>query len=310
MFMAGMDPFSNINNSTEWVKCQCDARFCGSASAPCNWSYFAVDTLMENNKETPCNSFFNKQFDDYQFSDGFSNPHGLSDWTTYTVKYPSSLLAQYHQTITTSSSRWNNYDHLFNLMRLRMLWLRTDEVPPPDTLVIHLRLGDVIDNARESTRDLLIKQQYFYTVEGARNRCISPSLDRSGPLIEDWNAYVKPLGYFSEKLHYISNFKSVVIMSAGHSGDAAGGCMSPVADLFKGDSFKSCQYLHALKSYLARANVSVSLRLGHSPDDDMMFGFLADGFLPSGGGFSRIIATIHDMRIKKKMRENRKQRNR
>ena len=61
---------------------------------------------------------------------------------------------------------------------------------------------------------------------------------------------------------------------------------------------KSCQYIHGLKTFFERLlprNISVSLRVGNPPDDDVLYAAHAACFIPSGGGYSRMIEHLHSM---------------
>ena len=92
------------------------------------------------------------------------------------------------------------------------------------------------------------------------------------PLIEDWNAYVKPLSYYSDLLDIISQYTSVVLMASAHNGGVHRANYKCKTDVMS--TVKSCQYITAMKSFLERSlphNATVSLRLGQTPDDDIVF---------------------------------------
>ena len=66
--------------------------------------------------------------------------------------------------------------------------------------------------------------------------------------------------------------------------------------LFVGTQCLSCaaRYLQAVAESLRRwfPNRPIFLRLGHPPDEDLVFMASATEFLPSGGGFSDVIASL------------------
>ena len=62
-------------------------------------------------------------------------------------------------------------------------------------------------------------------------------------------------------------------MGSAHRGGKIHGdgiCQAPETD-----ALKSCQYTHALRSFFNRGNLSVSLRLGQPPDDDIVLSMLS-----------------------------------
>ena len=89
-----------------------------------------------------------------------------------------------------------------------------EDFPPKNSVIIHVRLGDVIDKAVDSVRDLLVKQRYFQLV-GERIPCPRDK-ENSTPLVQDWNTYVKPLVYYSEMLNIVSKYSSVILMGSAH----------------------------------------------------------------------------------------------
>ena len=356
----GMEEVSESSSS-----CQCDTLLCDSidigdgGGATCNWSYFAIDALLQNNynnddgnndsqqqprSNMPIQMKFSNNYIDnkqpssssssssscstqaqldafftppgwehYQFSDGFKNLHQkqTEQWRyLYIRRAPkSALLRDYFES---TRGNWESYAALNKLVNKRARSSNSKKstsdssglglglLPPQNALVIHLRLGDVIDKARQSTRDLLYEQQYYYSEEDVNLPCPGPHANDIGnftPLKVDWNAYVKPLSYFSQRLDIISQYSSVILMGSAHKGGGIhkGKQKCPEEDM---TSQKSCEYIHALKVFLERSlprDISIDLRLGQTPDDDIVFGSQASCFISSGGGFSDIIKRLQVM---------------
>jgi len=107
---------------------------------------------------------------------------------------------------------------------------------------------------------------------------------------------VKPLVYYSEMLNIVSKYSSVILMGSAHGLRITTHLCWNNTTL---TASKSCQYIHGLKSFFERLlprNISVSLRLGNPPDDDVLYAAHAACFIPSGGGYSRMIERLHSMR--------------
>ena len=328
MFMNGTNPMLSHDEDdpppVAWSELHCDSLFCDNAPLvnstangnntsnlrTCQWSLFAIETLMPHNgslEENVCDAdhiqkFYTDSFwERYQFTDGMRRVHdeGKKDWrlrwkccpqTPPNSSTPSLLDEYYNATLHNATLTYD--DLLYKLVKARAVTMPKEELPSPNTLVIHLRLGDVVDEARNSVQELLFEQQYFYDTTKESNRPI--------PIVEKWNAYVKPMSYFSDMLNdnLISknNFSKVVIMGAAHKGQ-----------LYKGNlttALKSCQYSNAIRSFLERSlsDTEVTLRLGQIPDDDMIFSSQAAGFISSGGGFSNVMQTLQRMVLAEALR--------
>jgi hypothetical protein len=148
----------------------------------------------------------------------------------------------------------------------------TQEVfPAPDELVIHVRIGDVVEFDNHSVEEMLHHPTYFYEKHAAA----------------PWHQYVKPLEYYKETSLKSAQFPRVALVAASHVKLRA----YP----------KSCQYLSVLKSYFESAGFeNVRLLTGRLPDDDVLFMSSASAFLPSGGTFSMIISklvTLHGGKV-------------
>jgi hypothetical protein len=245
--------FTNVTTDPQffqrvWASCQCEDRFCrhnntGSPSGsvtPDNdrcreWSHYGIDTLLRPIEERDeCNENCSKKFlpdpywDRYQFTDYFkqrTRPVIGDEWDKWTCPYPGSLLDKYHKKSLDLGIRGGNFSALYRLIKLDVAKMAEDgeALPRPNTLVIHLRLGDVIDASRRSVHEMLSEQTYFYHLQ----------------VQESWNAYVKPLSYWADILmnmtDQISQYSSVVIMGTAHKGQQEGTMTAT----------KSCKYTKA-----------------------------------------------------------------
>jgi len=179
-------------------------------------------------------------------------------------RFPHSLATEYMNLVPRGSSSAKILANLIEKRRSRVLPNATEDVlPAPGELVIHVRIGDVIELANRTVKEMLQTPTYFY--------------DDAPPA--PWHQYVKPLAYFKDIILQSTHFKRVAIVAASH---------------IKLSSYpKSCQYLTISKSYFDDHGFkNVRLRTGKLPDDDVLFMASASAFLPSGGTFSKIISEV------------------
>ena len=179
-------------------------------------------------------------------------------------RFPHSLATEYMNLVPRGTSSVKILANLIDKRRSLVPPNATEEaVPAPGELVVHVRIGDVIEIANRTVMEMLQEPTYFY----------------DGALPAPWHQYVKPLAYFEDIISQSSHFKKITIVAASH---------------IKLSSYlRSCQYLTILKSYLDDHGChSVRLRTGRLPDDDVLFMTSASAFLPSGGTFSKMISKI------------------
>lgn len=310
LFLQGVEPQAVYQRSAldislleQWADLHCDNLFCEStnnATRTCKWTSFAVDSLLAEAQEICRNERLSEFLADpewkfYRFADLFK--HYL-DFQTDADEGSNQLLRdRYAGSIMDEYSRISIFRHgkqaasdykLLKEVVEKRISAMTD-IPPADAAVIHLRLGDVLEAAVEPVSDMLREQQYFYREN--RNvtpcRCEPPWQNPTGrPLLHSWNAYVRPLSYFSS-IDW-RNFSSVVIMGSAHLGLET--TNAPVSDGVK--PVASCEYTYALKTYLQRLGIRVTMRLGKPPEDDIVFASQARTFVVTGGGFSRLLGKL------------------
>ena len=140
--------------------------------------------------------------------------------------------------------------------------------PQPHDIVVHVRLGDVIDGSAYSVQELLAAPRPYYPND---NRTV----------------YVQPFSYYD---YHISDAllhaaPRVILVGAAHGGYAVRNTVPRTV--------KSCYYVRLLRDYfLQRGARQVELRLGGTPDEDVLYFSQASYFLPSGGGFARTVGWL------------------
>lgn len=180
--------------------------------------------------------------------------------------------------------------------------IKTPALPSHDTLVVHLRLGDVVDAAVETVNELLLSQRYFYREPlrtgnggGCGGDCENPWIAPDNLEVkEDWNAYVRPLSYYRNLLADLDSgkFTKVVLMGAAHMGqqhERDAGVSDKEGEL----PTKSCIYANALGLFFERElGMKATLRLGKPPDEDIVYASHAKTYVQAGGGFSKLLGDL------------------
>ena len=146
-------------------------------------------------------------------------------------------------------------------------------LPPLNTLVVHLRIGDVIDGPGD------IYSSNTHTVE----EYLTDSID---DLFSGYkHNYVKPLSYYQGVVNIIKvrgyNVSEVMLIGGFHK----------TLSSYK----KSLQYVSAVKRFFISAGFNVSTRIDYPADDDFLFMANATFFSPSGGGFSKTIMRMVEL---------------
>ena len=169
-------------------------------------------------------------------------------------KYPDSLATQYMKLTNTN----NNY----SILKTLVTKYDSKIIPSPHELVIHLRVGEVLDSSKY-TVDEHLKDYKKYHNPAQTN-------------------YVYPLSYYKEKLDKLEkleqfkHIKSVVLV--------CGGCFT--------FSTKSKEYISKIEAFLKDKGFKVSTRQNKNPDEDFVFMCRSNHFIKSGGGFSDLIEKI------------------
>ena len=159
--------------------------------------------------------------------------------------FPNSIATEY----MLSTQENNDFNTLLDIINKRQ-----PKFYPHDTLVIHLRIGDVIDEINVSLRDMLAD----YTLWKNRKQ------------------YVKPIKYYKDLIDTIHNYKIKKILFIGgfHK---------------KSNHDKSLQYVNYIKQYFENNGFKCTTRINENADEDFLIMCNSKYFLPSGGGFSVVI---------------------
>ena len=198
----------------------------------------------------------------------FSN-HGLKVWgientsffdgslREYTLlTFPNSIASKYLQ----KTNKPGNFDMLLTLCH------EVDvEAPPSDSLVIHLRVGDVIDHSHHTLEEFLLNN----ICEKGNSLCYVTSL----PTIMNRAAKFK-------QICNVQGPCNVILVAGAH---------------VPGPHPKSKRYIAYLRKALQEQNFNCTLRIASHPDEDLAFMAKSRHFSPARGGFSAIIAKLVKM---------------
>ena len=177
---------------------------------------------------------------------GYSSRYNKKKGFDYHIKhFPNSIATEYM--LKTTKSR--DFNTLLDIINKRQ-----PKFYPDDTLVIHLRIGNVIDRTNVSFDDILTD----YT------------------LYKNGRQYVKPIKYYTNLIDTIHNYKIKKILLVGgyHS---------------KGNRNKSLRYVNHIKQHFENNGFNCTTRINHNADEDFLIMCNSKYFVPSGGGFSEVI---------------------
>jgi hypothetical protein len=164
--------------------------------------------------------------------------------------FPNSIASEYMR----KTKEYNNIPIILDIINRRSTSLK---IPDKNTIVIHLRVGDVIEDSKHSVEEMLLEQTYY-------NK-------------HSWSNYVSPLPYLVKKVKSC-DLKNIIIVAAAHQ------------DI---STFKSNLYIKSIQKYFQDLGYNVQLRVGGDPDEDVIFMSNAKYFIPAtGGGFTHLITEI------------------
>lgn len=164
--------------------------------------------------------------------------------------FPNSIASEYMR----KTKECNNIPIILDIINRRSKSLK---MPDKITIVIHLRIGDVIEESKHSVKEMLLKQTYYNE--------------------HSWSSYVSPLPYLVKKVKSC-DLKNIIIVAAAHQ------------DI---RTFKSNLYIRIIKKYFQALGYNIQLRVGGDPDEDFIFMSNAKYFIPAtGGGFTKLITEI------------------
>ncbi len=212
----------------------------------------------------------------YRMSDFFRKPEGLKRHK----KFPGTLIDKYYQRTDQSS----DFSHLLPVIE-ELRYIREIEHPSPRHCVVHLRTGDVIDNSEFTVEEFLQTERYYQF-----------NHEQSEYKLQSWNQYVRTAQYYRnvidelqknevEHVQFVYNLNFNPFETTGTRFRRR-----------SNNSNKSVEYVESVLNMFASANFNVVDYPRRDADYDFIYMSYSKFFVPSGGHFSRDIATVVEMR--------------
>ena len=234
---------------------------------------------LENNNNKSSLDLFNN-YESYRLGDGFYLTNLPDKWINdpnhisynYTIPlekiseiYSNSILSEY---LSLSNYTEKDWDSLIEIVNNK--FFRDININKFTDCLMHVRVGDVIDDLC-SGQNFLNK---FY-----KNITKKTDKDKS-KIVRCY--YIKPLKYFQQKIKKLieMGITKVYLMASAH---------------IKLPSYKySTYYINKIVEEIEKAGLQVELKLGNSPDDDLLFSMNFDYFIPSEGQYCRLIKELNE----------------
>ena len=199
-----------------------------------------------------CKQLYNSNMDKYRLGDMIAGinleiPDRGREWHIKT--YPGTIIYDYFK----ATSVPNDMKVLMTIIRKRL-----DKLDKINGVVIHLRVGDVIDHDNYNSVSDMIKKSVIF-----------PTNKRQ--YVTSW----PKLKSLLDKLP--TNIKDITIFAGSHNVE---------------NPTKSCEYIDRMVKLLNNQGYTVKLRLGQHPDKDLVLMSTAPYFIPSGGRFSNLVNDI------------------
>lgn len=179
--------------------------------------------------------------------------------------YNNSILSEYLKLSNYTEKDWDTLIEIVN----NKFYIDININKSTDCLM-HIRVGDVIEELC-SGQNFLNK---FY-------KNINKSQEKDKSKIIRCN-YIKPLKYFQQKIKKLveMGITKVYLMAGAHT---------------KLQSYKySTYYINKIVEEIEKAGLQVELKLGGSPDVDLLFSMNFDYFIPSEGQYCRLIKELNE----------------
>lgn len=164
--------------------------------------------------------------------------------------FPDSIATEYMK----KTKQLKKYNILADIVRERSK--KTTDLPRNKDLIVHLRVGDVVEEFSTKLYQILIS--YSYRLH---------------------HNYTCPIRNIHDKISKSKQKFSKIILVAGSHKDI----LTP----------KSCKYIDVIKKYFENNGHTVELRLGKNPDDDFIFMSNSKYFIPScSGNYTLLVKNI------------------
>lgn len=178
--------------------------------------------------------------------------------------YPNSILSEYLKLSNYTEQDWDTLIEIVNNK-----FYRDININKSTDCLMHVRVGDAIDELCSGQNFL---NKFYKNITKMDNK------NKSNIIRCD---YIKPLKYFQQKIKKLieMGITKVYLMAGAH---------------IKLPSYKySTYYINKIVEEIEKAGLQVELKLGGSPDDDLLFSMNFDYFIRSEGQYCRLIKELN-----------------
>lgn len=233
---------------------------------------------LEKDNQSSLDLFTNHS--SYRLGDGFYYTNDKSKWifnsknTIDKYNIPLEELSQtYNNSILSEYLKLSHYiekdwDTLIEIVNNK--FYRDININKSTNCLMHVRVGDVIDELCSGQNFL---NKFYKNIDKLNTRNESKLIICK---------YIKPLKYFQQKIKKLieMGITKVYLMAGAH---------------IKLPSYKySTYYINKIVEEIEKAGLQVELKLGGSPDDDLLFSMNFDYFIPSEGQYCRLIKELNE----------------
>ena len=223
---------------------------------------------LENYNQDSLDLFNN--YERYRLGDAFYLTTSKKHWNTninnnldfFVDKYKNKILSEY---VLLSNYKENDWDSLIEIVNNK--FYRDININKSTDCLMHVRVGDVTENCSDEFLNVFYKNKKpKYKYPNPKYGC----------------RYIKPLKYFQQKIKKLieMGITKVYLMAGAH---------------IKLPSYKySTYYINKIVEEIEKVGLQVELKLGGSPDDDLLFSMNFGYFIPSGGQYSRLIKELNE----------------
>lgn len=178
--------------------------------------------------------------------------------------YNNSILVEYLKLSNYTEEDW---DTLIEIVHNK--FYRDININKSTDCLMHVRVGDVIDELCSGQNFL---NKFYKNINKKQEKWTSKLIICK---------YIKPLKYFQQKIKKLieMGITKVYLMAGAH---------------IKLPSYKySTYYINKIVEEIEKAGLQVELKLGGSPDDDLLFSMNFDYFILSEGQYCRLIKELN-----------------
>jgi len=177
---------------------------------------------------------------------------------THLKNFPTSIASEYIK----QTNNINDINILINIINNK-----SKNIINNNNCILHLRVGDVLEQYENTFNKILNK--LFNNVPTNAEEKFNHNI---------W--YLYDLGYYKEKIEKLKklNINNIIIIAGSH---------------IKLKNYKHSTYvINKIKELFEKNGIKVELSLGKNPDDDVILVYKSKYFIPSKGGYSRLLTEI------------------